>query len=86
MPVKEINGKWHTVNKAGKVGKRGFSTQANAQAAQDRGRARAAASPLQLGQAAAEQAGETFESVDTAEERMALGVSPKKARPDPEAF
>jgi hypothetical protein len=77
MTVKEVDGKWYTVNKAGKVGKRGFSSKANAQAAQDRGRARARSSPLQLAEVAADQAGEVFSEIDTAAERKALGIPPK---------
>ncbi len=71
MPVKEVNGKWHTVSKSGKVGKRGFSTKANAEAASARGLA------LQVGREAAEGAGEVFEAPDTDAERKALGIALK---------
>ncbi len=82
MTVKEISGKWHTVSKSGKVGKRGFSSEANAQAAQDRGLALKGPD----GSSGGSSAPSTFESPDTQEERASLGIPPKKARPDPEAF
>jgi len=82
MTLKEIDGKWHTVSKSGKVGKRGFSSQANAQAAQDRGLALQGGG----GSSGGSSAPSSFESPDTSEERAALGIAPKKARPDPESF
>ncbi len=87
MTVKEISGKWHTVNKAGKVGKRGFRTKENAEAAQARGRARAATSPLQLTSVGSPApAVITADNPDTAAERKALGIPPKRIPKDPEAF
>ncbi len=71
MTVKEIDGKWHTVSSSGKVGKRGFSTKANAEAAQARGQA------LQTGRPAADQVGKVFEAPDTDAERKALGIGAK---------
>ncbi len=74
MPVKQIDGKWHTVNKAGKVGKRGFSTKSNAEAASARGKAL-------LGQTSENPSGSSPDSptvvhkdVDTTDERRALGI------------
>lgn len=78
MTVKEIDGRWHTVNKAGKVGKRRFKTKESAQAAQDRGRARAAASPLDLGAGTPESTSGSSEDPDTSAERKKLGI-PKRA-------
>ncbi len=83
MTVKEIAGKWHTVNKAGKVGKRKFSTKANAEAASARGSAMssrivAATTPV--------PDVPIVESMDTTEERKALGIPAKKGPVDPEAF
>ncbi len=86
MGVREIDGKWHTVNKAGKVGKRGFSKKASAEAAQARGLAMAASSPLGLGERAQEPIAEDFSGVETTEERKALGIPPKRVPKDPESF
>ena len=70
MTVKEQDGKFYVVKSDGSLGKRGFSTRANAQAAQSRGQA------LQTGGSPAAVAG----SADTAAEREALGIP---AKPEP---
>lgn len=87
MGVQEIDGKWHTVNKHGKVGKRGFSTKANAEAASARGQS------LQTGRTSTKSSLEGAglpttdrENPDTADERRRLGVPPKRVPKDPEAF
>ncbi len=86
MGVREISGKWHTVNKAGKVGKRRFSTKANAEAASARGSAMAGRSPLAMGERVQEPVADDLSGVDTAKERKALGISPKMVRRVPEDF
>lgn len=83
MTVKEVAGKWHTVSKSGKVGKRGFKTKANAEAAQNRGRALLASPGASLpppSSTGMESSGTSFDAPDTAEERKRLGV-PLKAEP-----
>ncbi len=82
MTVKEVGGKFYTISKSGKVGKRGFSTKANAEKAQARGRALLSgttstpspASPVSV-----------FDEADTAEERRKLGV-PQKGSDEEEEF
>jgi len=87
MSVKEIDGKWFTVSRAGKTGKRGWATEAIALAAQNRGRALLASSGggASLPSSAVEPA--TALSDDTSEERKALGIPPKATpKADSEAF
>lgn len=67
MTVKELDGKFYVVKSDGSLGKRGFSTRANAEKAQARGQA------LAGGGATATAAA----SADTAAEREALGIPPK---------
>ncbi len=86
MSVKEIDGKWYTVNKAGKVGKRGFTKKASAEKAQARGLSMAASSPLSLVERPQEPIADVLSGVDTSEERKALGILPKKELQDEEAF
>ena len=91
MVVKEVAGKWHTVSKNGKVGKRGYTSEANAQAAQDRGRALLASSggaKTSLPSSVSEPSPALSDSeMDTTEERKALGIPAKPAaKSDPEAF
>lgn len=78
--LRQIDGKWHTVSKAGKVGKRAYKTEANAQAAQDRGRALLASRD-----GSSPSGGETevspapLDSMDTSVERKLLGIPAKPA-------
>ncbi len=82
MTVKEIDGKWHTVNKAGKVGKRAFKSRESAEAASARGKALLGGpSP-----SSSTSSPSGLDDMDTAEERRALGIPPKHVAKDPEAF
>ncbi len=87
MVVKEVAGKWHTVSKSGKVGKRGYTSEANARAAQLRGRALLASSGGGgIPSSEASSAPVLSDSADTTEERKALGIAPKRVPKDPEGF
>ncbi len=86
MPVKEISGRWHTVNKAGKVGKRAFKSRESAEAASSRGRAL-------LGRTSTEDVGArdpgdsiVRENPDTAAERRVLGIPAKEEDVDTGGF
>lgn len=88
MAVKEVAGKWYTVSKSGKVGKRGFISEANALAAQTRGRALLASSGGGQSIPSSAQSSPPVLSTDTdtEAERKALGIPPKRAKADPEGF
>lgn len=76
MPTQEVGGKFYVVKKDGSLGKRGFSSEENAEKAQARGKEMAGVVTSETSTSSTDD----WDDPDTAEERKALGIPP---RPDP---